>query len=144
MKSTSLAYSLCYIAKQKKNEMGYHSKLVPLLEFAYAHIKALQTWNGEEIHPYYPKISLYLLELYAYTNDNAKAIEIAKELCNYYEQLNDTTQYINLLTILSQLYDNAGMTNQHDSCQNILEVSPIYQEFLKLLEEKNDTTKSIN
>ena len=126
--------------KTEKNEMGYHSKLVPLLEFAYAHVKALQTWNGEEIHPYYPKISLYLLELYAYTNDNAKAIEIAKELCNYYEQLNDTTQYINLLTILSQLYYNAGMTNQHDSCQNILEVSPIYQEFLKLLEEKNDTT----
>ena len=131
-------------SKTEKNEMGYHSKLVPLLEFAYAHIKALQTWNGEEIHPYYPKISFNLLKLYAYTNDNAKAIEIAKELCDYYEQLNDTTQYINLLTILSQLYDNAGMTNQHDSCQNILEVSPIYQEFLKLLEEKNDTTKSIN
>lgn len=127
-------------SKTEKNEMGYHSKLVPLLEFAYAHIKALQTWNGEEIHPYYPKISFNLLKLYAYTNDNAKAIEIAKELCDYYEQLNDTTQYINLLTILSQLYDNAGMTNQHDSCQNILEVSPIYQEFLKLLEEKNDTT----
>ena len=132
-------FAMLYI-KTEKNEMGYHSKLVPLLEFAYAHVKALQTWNGEEIHPYYPKISLYLLELYAYTNDNAKAIEIAKELCNYYEQLNDTTQYINLLTILSQLYYNAGMTNQHDSCQNILEVSPIYQEFLKLLEEKNDTT----
>lgn len=80
--------------KTEENEVGFHSKLVPLLEFAYAHIKALQTWNGEEIHPYYPKISLYLLELYAYTNDNAKAIEIAKELCNYYEQLNDTTQYI--------------------------------------------------
>ena len=130
--------------KTEENELGFHSKLIPLMEFAYAHVKALQTWNGEEIHPYYPKISLYLLKLYAYTNDNAKAIEIAKELCDYYEQLNDTTQYINLLTILSQLYYNAGMTNQHDSCQNILEVSPIYQEFLKLLEEKNDTTKSIN
>ena len=127
-------------SKTEKNEMGYHSKLVPLLEFTKFHIKTLQLWRGGEIHPYYPETLIGLADLYSYMDNYEKAISNIQELCNCYEQLKDTTYYIASLCILKDLYDSTGMKIQRDSCEKILNTFPVYQACLKSQEEENDTT----
>ena len=130
---------LMLYSKTEETEQGFYSKLIPLTEFASAHIQMIQAYRGGEIHPYYPEILLDLTKLYSYTSDYEKAIKSAKDLCNCYEELNDTTKYTTSLAILTELYEYAEMLPQRDSCQKILDASPIYQEFLKSMQE-NDTT----
>lgn len=117
----------------------YYNKIIALTEFTKHHILMIQEWRGGEIHPYYSGALTNLTEVYSYVEDYEKAIANAKELCNCYEQLENKPQYIGALIILSDLYGDAGMEIQRDSCEKILDASPIYQEFLKSMQE-NDTT----
>lgn len=132
-----ILYSKFY---DEENTDPYYAKIITVAEFTKLHIQMLQTWRGGEIHPYYPEILINLSELYSYIDNYEKAISNAKELCNCYEQLKDTAQYVGSLIMLSDLYNSAGMKTQRDSCEKVLDTFPLYQAFLKSQEEENDTT----
>lgn len=91
----------------------------------------IQMFRGGEIHPYYSEVLHNLVELHTYVNECDKAISCAKELCDCYEQLGDKAMFVSAMIDLGGLYDTIGMDMQRDSCEKILETSPIYQEFLK-------------
>lgn len=124
----------------KENTDPYYAKIITVAEFTKFHIQTLQLWRGGEIHPYYPGILMDLADLYSYMDNYEKAISNAQEVCNCYEQLKDTAQYVGSLIMLSDLYNSAGMKTQRDSCEKILDTFPLYQAFLKSQEEENDTT----
>lgn len=128
-------------AKFYKGEGNVWQKVIPLVEFSKAHILSIQTLQGH-IHPYYPKVLYNLIDAYLTVDDIEKAIITAKELGDCYQDLNDTPEYIGIVILLRDLYGKAGMQAQQDSCLKILEVSPIYQDFMKTLQqEKQQSTE---
>lgn len=115
----------------EENAAQYYAKIISLAECTKSHILMIQMFRGGEIHPYYPEVLHNLVELYGYVDKNDKAIAQAKELCKCYEQLGYKGEYVQSLMQLSDLYEAVGLQTQRDSCEKILETSPIYQEFLK-------------
>ena len=128
-------------AKFYKGEGNVWQKVIPLVEFSKAHILSIQTLQGY-IHPYYPRILYNLIDAYLTVDDIEKAIITAKELGDCYQDLNDTPEYIGIVILLRDLYGKAGMRAQQDSCLKILESSPIYQDFMRTLQqEKQQSTE---
>ena len=126
-------------AKFYKGKGDVWQKVIPLVEFSKAHILSIQTLQGY-IHPYYPRILYNLIDAYLTVDDIEKAIITAKELDNCYQDLNDIPDAIVIL--LRDLYGKAGMRTLQDSCLKILEASPIYQDFMKTLQqEKQQSTE---
>ena len=126
-------------AKFYKGKGDVWQKVIPLVEFSKTHILSIQTLQGY-IHPYYPRILYNLIDAYLTVDDIEKAIITAKELDNCYQDLNDIPDAIVIL--LRDLYGKAGMRTLQDSCLKILEASPIYQDFMKTLQqEKQQSTE---
>ena len=126
-------------AKFYKGKGDVWQKVIPLVEFSKTHILSIQTLQGH-IHPYYPRILYNLIDAYLTVDDIEKAIITAKELDNCYQDLNDIPDAIVIL--LRDLYGKAGMRTLQDSCLKILESSPIYQDFMKTLQqEKQQSTE---
>lgn len=115
----------------EENAAQYYAKIISLAECTKSHILMIQMFRGGEIHPYYSEVLHNLVELHTYVNECDKAISCAKELCDCYEQLGDKAMFVSAMIDLGGLYDTIGMDMQRDSCEKILETSPIYQEFLK-------------
>lgn len=112
-------------AKFYKGQDDVWQKVIPLVEFTKLHILSIQTFQGH-IHPYYPQVLYSLTEAYLSVDDFEKAITTAKELGDCYQDLDDTPNYIEVIKLLHDLYGEAGMQAQQDSCSRILEASPIY------------------
>ena len=112
-------------AKFYKGQDDVWQKVIPLVEFTKLHISGIQTFQGH-IHPYYPQVLYSLIEVYLEVGDIEKAITTAKELGDCYQELDDTPNYIEVIKLLHDLYGEAGMQAQQDSCSKILEASPIY------------------
>ena len=128
-------------AKFYKGKGNVWQKVIPLVEFSKAHILSIQTLQGY-IHPYYPRILYNLIDAYLTVDDIEKAITTAKELGDCYQDLDDTPNYIEVIKLLHDLYGEAGMQAQQDSCLKILESSPIYQDFMRTLQqEKQQSTE---
>ena len=126
-------------AKFYKGKGDVWQKVIPLVEFSKTHILSIQTLQGY-IHPYYPRILYNLIDAYLTVDNIEKAIITAKELDNCYQDLNDIPDAIVIL--LRDLYGKAGMRTLQDSCLKILEASPIYQDFMKTLQqEKQQSTE---
>lgn len=121
-------------AKFYKGDDDVWQKLIPLVEFSKLHISGIQTFQGH-IHPYYPQVLYSLIEVYLSVDDFEKAITTAKELGDCYQDLDDTPNYIEVIKLLHDLYGEAGMQAQQDSCSKIIEASPIYQDFLRELQQ---------
>ena len=115
------------------NELALHQLFIELYAKFYKGqddvwqkvIPGIQTFQGH-IHPYYPQVLYSLIEVYLEVGDIEKAITTAKELGDCYQELDDTPNYIEVIKLLHDLYGEAGMQAQQDSCSRILEASPTY------------------
>lgn len=121
-------------AKFYKGQDDVWQKVIPLVEFTKLHILSIQTLQGH-IHPYYPQVLYSLIDAYMSVNDFEKAITTAKELGDCYQKLDNKPKYIEAIILLHDIYGEAGMQAQQDSCSKILEASPIYQDFLRELQQ---------
>ncbi len=120
----SMLYSKFYAEKEAA------IKSIALFEITRLHSLTLIALNAGV--PYsYPTTLYGLSQLYKETGNYPVAIERGRELCNLMEQLHteqkESKDYIYALMELTDIYKEAKMKAQQDSCNRILQASPTFK-----------------